>query len=175
MFHEKFEALPDKERELFRLIWYEGLTQKEAANVLDVSRATVRRRWRKARFLLAKAIQKRDEDKKAIEQVNLNEQAFLKALEEDPDDIQLRLVFADYLEERGDPGGELLRLTHTLTQANSIANRPELEARLRTLLQEGVQPIGPFWTNSFGMKFAWIPPGTFMYGESCKRSIKETE
>jgi formylglycine-generating enzyme required for sulfatase activity len=57
-----------------------------------------------------------------------------------------------------------LRLTHILSQAIVIPNRPELENRLRSLLQEGVQPIGPFWTNSLGMKFAWIPPGTFLMG-----------
>lgn len=90
------------------------------------------------------------------------EQAFLQAMLEQPDDVSLRLAFAGWLEERGDPRGELLRLTHTLTQSISVPNRPELEARLRSLLQEGVQPVGPFWTNDPGMRFAWIPRGIFL-------------
>src|SRR5262249_12698261 len=32
------------------------------------------------------------------------------------------------------------------------------------LLVSGVQPIGPFCTNSVGMTFAWIPAGTFRMG-----------
>jgi uncharacterized protein (TIGR02996 family) len=93
-----------------------------------------------------------------------DEVAFQQALQNAPADMSLRLVFADWLEERGDPRGELLRLTHHLTQAISIPNRSELEARLRGLLSEGVQPIGPFWTNSLKMRFAWVPAGTFLMG-----------
>lgn len=85
-------------------------------------------------------------------------------MQEQPDDVTLRLIFADFLEERGDPRGELLRLTVTLTQSIDIPNRAEQEGRLRALLQEDVQPIGPYWTNSLGMKFAWILPGTFLMG-----------
>src|SRR5262249_35246741 len=72
------------------------------------------------------------------------EQGFLQALHKRPDDLALRLAFADWLEVRGDPRGELSRLAHTLTQSISIPNCPELEERLRTLLEQGVQPIGPF-------------------------------
>src|SRR5436309_3203063 len=90
------------------------------------------------------------------------EQAFLRMLEDNPDDLSFRLVFADWLEEQGDPRGELLRLRHTLTHPAEVVGRPELERRLRTLLEQGVQPIGPYWTNSLGTKFVWIPPGTFI-------------
>jgi RNA polymerase sigma-70 factor (ECF subfamily) len=45
-FHEQIGVLPDEEREVFDLIWYQGLTQDEAANVLQVSTRTVKRRWR---------------------------------------------------------------------------------------------------------------------------------
>jgi uncharacterized protein (TIGR02996 family) len=92
------------------------------------------------------------------------EQAFLQAMLEDPRDLALRLIFADWLEERGDPRGELLRLTHLLTQDTDQPNRPQMEDRLRALLEAGVQPVGPFWTNAIGMKFAWIPPGVFLMG-----------
>ena len=92
------------------------------------------------------------------------EASFLRTLNDRPDDAFARLVFADFLEERGDPRGELLRLTHTLTESIDIPDRSELEERLRFLRNEGVQPIGPFWRNTLGMKFVWIPPGKFMMG-----------
>jgi hypothetical protein len=51
-FHQWVEALPDEEPELFGLLWYEGLTQEEAA-ALGVSLRTVKRRWQSARLRLA--------------------------------------------------------------------------------------------------------------------------
>jgi RNA polymerase sigma-70 factor (ECF subfamily) len=51
-FHRAVEGLPDEEREAFDLLWYQGLTQPEAAALLDVSPRTVKRRWRSARLLL---------------------------------------------------------------------------------------------------------------------------
>jgi len=93
-----------------------------------------------------------------------DERGFLQAMLEHPEDKALRLVFADWLDERADPRGELIRLLHTLTQSVEVPDRIQLEDRLRTLLGSGVQPVGPFWTNAIGMKFAWIPPGTFMMG-----------
>src|SRR5580658_8218580 len=92
------------------------------------------------------------------------EAAFLQAMQENPEDTALRLVFADWLEERGDSRGELVRLLHTLTQSVEVPDRSKLEDRLRGLLAAGVQPVGPFWTNSIGMKFAWVSPGTFLMG-----------
>jgi uncharacterized protein (TIGR02996 family) len=110
--------------------------------------------------------------------ITREEAGFLQAMQEQPNDVALPLIFADFLDERGDPRGELLRLTHILSQAIVIPNRPELENRLRSLLQEGVQPIGPFWTNSLGMKFAWVPSGTFLMGSPTneeERSDDETQ
>src|SRR5262245_10482866 len=37
------------------------------------------------------------------------EQAFVQAVLETPDDEGIRLIFADWLEERGDPYGEFIR------------------------------------------------------------------
>ena len=48
-FHAQVEALPDEEREVVGLLFYEGLTQQEAATVLGVSLRTVKRRWQSAR------------------------------------------------------------------------------------------------------------------------------
>src|SRR5271154_4570735 len=92
------------------------------------------------------------------------EYSFLQAMLANPSDAALRLIFADWLEERGDPRGELLRLTHTLTQSIDVPRRAELESRMQALVDEGVQAVGPFWTNSIGMRFAWIPQGTFLMG-----------
>lgn len=51
-FHAKVDELPDEEKEVVNLIWYEGLTQDEAANVLGISVRTVKRRWQSARCRL---------------------------------------------------------------------------------------------------------------------------
>lgn len=54
-FHARIEALPDEDREVVGLLWYEGLSQEEAASVLGVSVRTVKRRWQSARLLLFEA------------------------------------------------------------------------------------------------------------------------
>ncbi|MGB8853227.1 MAG: sigma-70 family RNA polymerase sigma factor [Pirellulales bacterium] len=54
--HEAAADLPDEERELFHLVWYLGLTQEEASNVLGCSTRTVKRRWESAKALLAQAL-----------------------------------------------------------------------------------------------------------------------
>jgi RNA polymerase sigma-70 factor (ECF subfamily) len=51
-FHEQVEALPDREREVFNLLWYDGLDQAEVARVLAIDVRTVKRRWRSARMLI---------------------------------------------------------------------------------------------------------------------------
>jgi RNA polymerase sigma factor (sigma-70 family) len=55
-FHEQIGALPDEEREVFDLLWYQGLSQAEAAELLGVSERTVKRRWQTARFQLYEAL-----------------------------------------------------------------------------------------------------------------------
>jgi RNA polymerase sigma-70 factor (ECF subfamily) len=55
-FHQKVDALPDDERDVFGLVWYQGLTQAEAARALDISEATVKRRWLSARLRLQAAL-----------------------------------------------------------------------------------------------------------------------
>lgn len=48
-FHRAVGALPEKEREVFELLWYQEMTQAEAAAVLHVAEITVRRHWLAAR------------------------------------------------------------------------------------------------------------------------------
>jgi RNA polymerase sigma-70 factor (ECF subfamily) len=51
-FHQLIEGLPPEERAVFDLVWYHGMTQAEAAAVLNVSGPTVKRRWMAARLHL---------------------------------------------------------------------------------------------------------------------------
>jgi RNA polymerase sigma-70 factor (ECF subfamily) len=46
--HEHIGALPDEEREIVELLFYQGMSQAEAAEVLDVSVRTIQRRWHAA-------------------------------------------------------------------------------------------------------------------------------
>jgi RNA polymerase sigma factor (sigma-70 family) len=55
-FHERAGQLPDEEREVFDLLWYQGLMQEEAAQLLGVSERTVKRRWQSARLQLFEAL-----------------------------------------------------------------------------------------------------------------------
>jgi RNA polymerase sigma factor (sigma-70 family) len=52
-FHQKVRELPDEEREVVDLYWYQGLTQAETARVLGVHEKAVSRRWLRARLKLS--------------------------------------------------------------------------------------------------------------------------
>jgi RNA polymerase sigma-70 factor (ECF subfamily) len=55
-FHTRVDQLPDEDREAFDLLWYHGMSQEEAAAMLDVSVRTIKRRWRSARLRLHEAL-----------------------------------------------------------------------------------------------------------------------
>jgi RNA polymerase sigma factor (sigma-70 family) len=55
-FHRQVDALPAEEREVFDLVWYQGLTQPRAATLLGVSEPTLKRRWWSARRRLHQAL-----------------------------------------------------------------------------------------------------------------------
>jgi RNA polymerase sigma-70 factor (ECF subfamily) len=55
-FHDKVQLLPQDKREVFDLLWYEGLTQAEAAQVLGVTERTVKNRWRSAKLELQRLL-----------------------------------------------------------------------------------------------------------------------
>lgn len=55
-FHAQVEALPADRREIFDLLFYQGLSQAEAAAVLGVSERTIKRRWQAARLALHEAL-----------------------------------------------------------------------------------------------------------------------
>ncbi len=54
-FHAQVDGLPEQEKEVVNLLWYEGLTQEETAKVLGISLRTVKRRWHSARLKLCEA------------------------------------------------------------------------------------------------------------------------
>lgn len=55
-FHELVEQLPDKEREVVDLLWYQGLKQEDAADLLGVDVKTVKRRWRDVKLKLSEQL-----------------------------------------------------------------------------------------------------------------------
>jgi RNA polymerase sigma factor (sigma-70 family) len=55
-FHEAAAALPDENREVFNMIWYSGLRETEAAELLGVSLRTVSSRWQQARLAIHRAL-----------------------------------------------------------------------------------------------------------------------
>jgi RNA polymerase sigma-70 factor (ECF subfamily) len=55
-FHEKIDALPDEEREVFDVLFYQGMSQPDAAALLGISVRSVKRRWQSARLLLRDAL-----------------------------------------------------------------------------------------------------------------------
>jgi len=55
-FHEQIGRLPAQELAVFDLLWYQGRTQKEAAELLGVATRTVQRYWCSARVRLVEAL-----------------------------------------------------------------------------------------------------------------------
>jgi RNA polymerase sigma-70 factor (ECF subfamily) len=55
-FHRQVSALPDALREVFDLIWYQGLARAEAAEVIGISERTLMRRWQEARLAIYDAL-----------------------------------------------------------------------------------------------------------------------
>jgi uncharacterized protein (TIGR02996 family) len=77
------------------------------------------------------------------------EQGFLDAIRADPDDDTPRLVFADWLEEQGNPRGEFLRLQCRLgAWVPDLDERTRLQQREQQLLAEH----GAAWLGELGPK-----------------------
>lgn len=51
-FHEYVERLPEEDRALFDLLWYQGLTMAEASDLLSIPLRTLGRRWKTVRVRL---------------------------------------------------------------------------------------------------------------------------
>jgi uncharacterized protein (TIGR02996 family) len=86
------------------------------------------------------------------------------ALLADPGDAAGWLALADCLEEEGrEDEALLLRLRQRLLDAHSLTRTFD-EPRLRGLLASGVPPPVPVLTNTVGMRFVPLPPGSFAMG-----------
>jgi RNA polymerase sigma-70 factor (ECF subfamily) len=57
-FHERIETLPDSERELWNLLWYQGMKLTDAAVELGVAERVLRYRWQQARLGLVRALKR---------------------------------------------------------------------------------------------------------------------
>jgi RNA polymerase sigma-70 factor (ECF subfamily) len=55
-FHRLVDSLPDREREIVDLHFYQGLPQDQVAELLGVEKTTVKRRWRSAKRLLGRGL-----------------------------------------------------------------------------------------------------------------------
>ncbi len=51
-FHEYVEKLPEDDRSLFDLLWYQGLTMNEASELLEIPLRSLGRRWKSVRIRL---------------------------------------------------------------------------------------------------------------------------
>jgi uncharacterized protein (TIGR02996 family) len=89
---------------------------------------------------------------------------FLSDLVAHPEDPTLWLILADWLEDQGDPRCELARLRYLLQAEPEHPGREQRQARQMALLDTGLAPVVPTWTNALGMEFALILPGTFLMG-----------
>lgn len=66
----------------------------------------------------------------------IDEAAFLESIQADPEDDGPRMIFADWLDEQGDPRGELIRLQCALARLSpEDGRRPDLEAREREVYE----------------------------------------
>jgi type IV pilus assembly protein PilB len=83
-----------------------------------------------------------------------NDDSFLAAIIENPDDDTLRLVYADYLEDRGDPRSEFIRLQiHRARLPRDDAGKAREQELLSQHGREWVKGLRP-----------WLRRGTFRRG-----------
>ena len=92
-------------------------------------------------------------------------QTLQAALQRQPADLTVWLAIADALEEEG----KGVRAEHTRLWLAEVASQfrlPTNPERRRELERQRVTLPLPEYTNSIGMRFAWIPSGKFMMGDS---------
>src|SRR5262245_25005358 len=99
----------------------------------------------------------------------MNEDAFLAALHESPDDEVTWLALADFFDEHDQPRrAELIRLVRQVRGLNvttkRISSRAALEECIAALLEAGVRPAVPEVVNGVGMRLALMPAGRFRMG-----------
>ena len=90
----------------------------------------------------------------------LNEEAFLAAIREVPDDDALRFVYADWLEDRGDPRAEFLRMECLF---ENLSRRDGRYAEQKTLLRAMGSRVGVEWAASMTRSPIWLEPEHFYF------------
>src|ERR1700722_14961170 len=84
----------------------------------------------------------------------VNEMAlFLEAIAADPVDETSRLVFADWLEERGDWRAEFLRLDRSLASKKGSGKLPKKKLERMARWDELWARLSPDWQAVFGRSF----------------------
>jgi uncharacterized protein (TIGR02996 family) len=94
----------------------------------------------------------------------LIEAGLMRAWADDPASDTHWRVLADWLEDHSDPRAELLRLHREILAAPWGQAGAEKEQRLLELLDADIRPVLPRLTNSLGMEFVLITPGSFLRG-----------
>lgn len=103
----------------------------------------------------------------------ITEEEFLRAAVEDINDALRRLVFADWLEERGDPRGDWLRLGCELARLGpKDGRRAALEARQRQLFESHRESL-IVWERQFALarikdKVSRAPKSHPLYGKGSR-------
>src|SRR5271166_1502115 len=89
-----------------------------------------------------------------------NEEAFLAAIREFPDDNVPRLIYADWLEERGDPRAKFLRMECLLKNASPQDGKyAELKAHLRAISSQ----VDLEWAALVSRAPIWLEPERFFF------------
>lgn len=93
-----------------------------------------------------------------------DERAFLATIAAEPEDDTVRLVYADWLEERGDPRGEFVRVQCRLARSDeSDPHSEELRLRERALLDaHRLSWLGPLteWGTDWRFRRGFVAAGT---------------
>jgi uncharacterized protein (TIGR02996 family) len=88
------------------------------------------------------------------------ERAFLDAIIRDPEDYEARIVYADWLEQRGDPRGEYLRLE-------------ALQYRIPGRLAELEPMLEPAWLASVGRRYEVVLAEEPVNKITCIKVVRE--
>src|SRR5262245_35872343 len=100
-----------------------------------------------------------------------DESGFLRALLDDPDDRAARLIFADWLDERGDPRGAFLRLqTELAAWVPGLKERTALQQREADwlarhgslLLPDGLRKACRLWRLEGGLARVALTAARFL-------------
>jgi uncharacterized protein (TIGR02996 family) len=94
----------------------------------------------------------------------MTETELLAGIAAHPGEVERWHILADWLEDQQDPRAELARLRYLLYAEPEHPERPARLARELALLAAGLAPVVPTWTNTVGMSFALVLPGTFRMG-----------